>query len=322
VKPKKRINPAVASPQAPRALRAGSKGHARAEAAKLAGEPPPARQADDDEDEEDPEHDDDAKDQEAHDAACAHAAEQYRAAADAADAAKGTDSAAALEAGEAAHDDAMEAGAAFKSSCMAMRGVEPEHAAPPPPPGAQARALSSLAPGGSAAAHMEVAALAKFGRDTLARMGAANVGAGMLKLEAWAASAAEVIKLRAAERKRDASASASARHERLAAAVRAGMPRSHAFDVTVGAKGEEILTPKKCWTAGTLTELSAQLDEMGYRAGANVVPSLHLPAEAGGEAGLAARAASSGMTLDERRAAEANVNRAPAVPAREVRSFR
>lgn len=165
------INPAVSVPQAQRRLRVGSKGWARAKAAAAEGKDPPESKPDDDDD--DGDGDEKGKAKAAHDAAMDRCAETHADAAAKAKAAKGTDSAAALMAYEAAHDEAMEAGKAGKTSCMKMRGVAPPTSdAPPPPdkklpppppaPGA-AQALAALA--GPGETQLQIAQLAAIGRD-------------------------------------------------------------------------------------------------------------------------------------------------------------
>jgi len=313
-KPKK-VNPAKSTPQAPRVLRVGSKGRARAEAAKAAGEPPPSAETDDDEDEDgDDEDEDGEKDQAAHDAAMAKAAEDHRSAADCADAAAGTDSAAALMAYEDAHDAAMESGGVAKASAMKMRGAEAEEAppdsqpAPAAPTAPGARAIAAAAPVATAAAHLEVAQLAKLGRDVMLRTGAQSAAAAMLKLESALLALDEVGKLRAADTARAAGDNLRARTERLVAAVHAGMPRAQAFHVKPDGK---VGAPKSAWMGGTLQQLDAQLNELGYKAGAPASRSTLIVAseDGGDEAGLAARAEAAGVDIATRRAAEANLRR-------------
>jgi hypothetical protein len=171
------IDPSKSTPQAPRKLRVGSKGWARARAAEADGKGPPEKQDDDDDDDDGDGADDAAAKQAAHDETADSAAACYRAAADAAEATKGTDSASAHMAGEAAHDDAMEAGAKFKASCVAMRGgalaeapaPESKPDAAPAPSMAQALAVSSTIK--TADAHIVTARLAEFGAYALARLG-------------------------------------------------------------------------------------------------------------------------------------------------------
>jgi hypothetical protein len=265
-------------------------------------------EGDDDPDKDD--EDDDAQDMAAHDAKADDASAKHRAAADAAEAAKGTDSAAALMAYETAHDEAMEAGSVLKASCASMRGAEPEPAKrdssmPPPPaaPGANARALSALAPGASAATHLELAGWAAFGKSMAASLGATSAAqAQVLGAEAVAALK-ELPKAKAALHARDVQA-------RLASAVHAGMPREKAFNV---AKDGKAGAPLAHWSKMSVEDLDATLTLMGYPNGApaDVRSTLVIaaPPSLDDEAGLAARAKASGMTLEERRAAEENQRR-------------
>lgn len=307
----KKIDPSKATPQAPRNLRVGSKGSARALAAKAAGEPPPAPKADEDSDEDEDEEDDDEHDQEAHDAACSAASEKMRGAADAYDAAKGSDSASALMAAEDAGDDAAAAHEVGKASCMKMRGAEardepPKPGAPPPPAAGAARALTALA-GPGATAQLELAQLAGGMRDVLALTATATVGAALVKLEGWKLGAAEVARVRASEKSRAAATLAQAFHDRLSAACLAGMDRAKAFNVTMVAS-KEVLTPKASWTRGTLADLDEALADNGYPSDKPAARAtlIHASPDGGGEAGLAARAHANGVPVDIQRAAEAN----------------
>ena len=303
-KPKKRITPAAAVPQAPRSLRVAQRNRAEAP-------PPEAEEAPGGDEENDP---DDEPDQADHDAACAAASEAMRSAADAYDAAQGTDSAAALMAAEDAGDAASEAHETAKASCLKMRGASADADAPPPPPGppapGAARALAALG-GTSAAGQLEIAQLAALGRDVLTRTGAASSGEALLKLETAMTALAEVGKLRAKERTTAAAANITARVDRLKAAVHAGMPRAQAFNIDP--KTDRPTTPKAAWMGGTLEQLDAQLNELGWKAGATADSrsTLHVAA-ADGEAGLVERARASGMSVEDRRAAEQNVARSRA----------
>lgn len=178
-------DPTKATPQAPRSLRVGSRGYARALAAAADKKPPPDEEPDDDEDE--PE--DSAKpaapgepDTEGMAAAseacktaseaCARAGEQLDATAAELDG--GTDSISTLQATEAACDEAVEELQEAKAKCMALRGAEAEEPAPAveaPPPAAQARALAGASPVRTAEAHVETARLAAFGAYALQRLG-------------------------------------------------------------------------------------------------------------------------------------------------------
>ncbi len=256
----KRINPSKSTPQAPRKLRVGSKGHARALAAKAAGEPAPAAEEDYDEDK-DPD-DDDEEEKAAHEALRADAEAAHSEAADAYKAAKGTDSASALMAAEDAGDKAADAHAKCKASSMALRGAEPDSdsarpGAPPPAP-AQARALTSLA-GPHATAQLELAQLAAFGRDALALLGAKSAAAGSMKLRLAVDAFAKIGKV-------EATAKAQAHFSRLAVAVQAGMPRAEAFDLD---EENNPIRPKAVWSKLELDELDEILELRGFSAGAS-----------------------------------------------------
>ncbi len=311
----KKINPALATPQAPRALRVGSKGHARAVAAAHASEAAPEEQ-DDDAEEADPE--DEKSNQEAHDAIATSAAAGYRAAADAAEATMGSDSASMLQAGEGAHDAAMESGAAFKSSCIAMRGAT-EEAAPdserpgaPAAPTAQAIARASATP--TAAAHLEVAQYAALGRDVLARTGAKNVDAAMLTIEAALSALGEQAKFKLTQRKAAATADVTARRAVLEDAVAQDVIKGRAKAFHIDADGK-LGVPLAAWSRGTVAELTETLVTLGYKPGGP--PAAHstlivASADGGDEAGLAARAAAAGVDIETRRAAEQNLARSAA----------
>ena len=167
-----KIIPSKSVPQAPRQLRVGSKGYARARAAEAQGKAPPDEREDDDEDE-DEDAGDAASKQAAHDEIADKASASYRAAADAAEATKGTDSASAHMAAEAAHDEAVEAGAKMKASCIAMRGGAPDDADPdsvrsPSPAPAAAPQIGAKA---TAEGHIATARAAEFGAYALAQLG-------------------------------------------------------------------------------------------------------------------------------------------------------
>jgi hypothetical protein len=306
-----KIDPTKAVPQAPRALRAG----ARARAAE--GDAAPDSVTGPDSDAGPPSSGDPMKEHEpnraAAEAACLAAADAYKAS-------KGSDSAAALMHAEEMSAAAREACSAAEGSSAKLRGAEGE-AAPPtkrpadmaPAPGA--RAIVAAAGGQTAAAHLEAAQLVALGRDVLARTGAATADAAMLKVEAALTALGEVKTLRAKETAAKLKATEQAKVDRLAAAVRAGMPRAQAFTVSEGPAGPdgkptEVLTPKAVWMRGSIEELNATLDELGFKVGASTKPGFQLPAN--DEAGLAARAAASGMDIETRRAAEENQRRSAA----------
>jgi hypothetical protein len=182
------IDPSKATPQAPRVLRVGSKGHARAQAAAAAGKPPPDKEPDDDEDEDEEDnvgYDDAPAPGEPDTEGMSAAAEACRTASDACGRAQeqldacatelegGTDSISTLTATETACDEAIEELQEAKAKCSSLRGAAPEteeESAPPVAP-MQARALAKAAPAATAEAHVETARLAELGRYTLGRLG-------------------------------------------------------------------------------------------------------------------------------------------------------
>ena len=229
-----KVNPALATPQAPlalRTLRAGSKGHARALAAQLAGKPPPAEEPDDDEEEDnaggavpqpgEPNTEGMASASEAcktASAACVTAQEQLDATSAELDG--GTDSISTLQATEAACDEAIEELQEAKAKCAALRGAEAEEppADPPPaapPPGAQARILAAASPVATGEAHLQTARLADLGRFTLQQLG---------ETDTKRARGALVAKLGAAQGAETATAAATTARVREAwsAAIRRG----------------------------------------------------------------------------------------------------
>ena len=212
------IDPRKATPQAPRQLRVGSKGHARALAAKFAGKAPPDKDDDDDDDAEDSDYGDapkpgpgeaDTDGMAAASEACRTASEACGRAQEQLDATSaeldgGTDSISTLQATEAACDEAIEELQEAKARCMALRGAEAEEPVPdgappaePPPPADQARALAAAAPARTAEAHLETGRLAAFGAYVLKRLGltaadtvkAKGVLGGKLDLAAQTATA-------------------------------------------------------------------------------------------------------------------------------------
>jgi hypothetical protein len=247
-----------------------------------------------------------ADDMEAHEALRADAEACHAAAADAYAKAKGTDSAAALMAAEDAGDAAYDAHSKAKASSMKLRGAEesdpdskPAPGAPPPAPAA-ARALASLA-GPAASTQLELAQLAAFGRTAIAKLGAKSIAGAELKLDAAVGALRDIAKVRAAEKLRG-------HHDRLAAAVHAGMDRSKAFEID--AKGNPT-KPLATWLKLDLEELDEVLTLQGFAPGAPAARSTLIVAspDGGDEAGLAARAEAAGVDIATRRAAEANVRR-------------
>jgi hypothetical protein len=266
-----KIDPRKSVPQAPRVLRAGSKGYARAKTAEAAGDPPPDEQDDDDDDEE--EEDPDSQREEAsyslddHEPARADAEAKCAAASEAWKASKGTDSAAALMAAEAASAEARTACEAAEGSSQKLRGVPPplgpdaaaKPVAPPPtaaPPGAiSARAIVKAAGTPDAAAHVELLAAATFGRKMKALFGGASFDESEGIARAAHQDAREAVGLRAAAVKAETAAKKRAEkdadaklHATLLSAVKARKyARAELFDVSANAAGAEVLTPQ-AWT--------------------------------------------------------------------------
>lgn len=312
----KKIDPAKAGKvQAPHGLRVG---------ARNADAPAPEKK-----DEQDPKTDEKAREEER--ASCAEACRSaesvYTSAAEKMGAAAkelegGGDSLSILMAAEDAAKAADDASDDVLVSLTSYRGAEPPASSSNPgaapnmgaaPPAPDAQSIARVA-GPNAAAQLELTQLSAIYRSS----GAKSVAAFSLKWQAGQTALAEVAKFRAAEQKREreekvvaAKAEEAKKVARLESAVHAGMPLAQAF--AVDEKGNR--TPKQAWLSVDLATLDAQLVELGYPAGAEAriqgAPSyarstLFTPL-ADGEAGLAARAAASRMTIEERRAAEARI---------------
>lgn len=257
------IDPSKATPQAPRSLRVGSKGFARAQIARMRGtaEPPPA--ADDDEDEDEGEKEPESSDRDgamaAHEETRAAAAEAHTKAAEALEACKGSDSASGLLHAEEMGDDAGEKHEAFKTSSMKLRGAAPEEQPPaaapqPAAPGARLHVVSLAraiaATGGDAAGQTKIAACVAHCDKMLALFGAPSLDDLEGLVRAAHQDAADAVGLRAAakaaakmaEKRARLDADVALRAE-LASAVRAGKyTRAELFDVAE-ANGTEVLTP-------------------------------------------------------------------------------
>jgi hypothetical protein len=282
-----KIDPSKATPQAPRLLRAGSKGAARAAAAKTKGLPAPVAAMDDEEEEPEESPESERKEQQEgadmmaqHETCRAAAEDAHKAAADAYAACKGTDSATALLAAEDAGDAAYAAHTSAKASSMALRGASPPPEAPGPGEDPSKGAPTPMAPGGQAVSPISLArALATAGgtaetqAKALAAVGmvdrlAALFGAKALEeLEGLARAAladakdaaelgAGAERAKVAEAKRAKDDAERALEAKLSAAVRARKyERAELFDVHevagVDASGAPVLiehrTPK-AWT--------------------------------------------------------------------------
>jgi ClpP class serine protease len=188
---------------------------------------------------------------------------------------------------------------------------------------AELRALAGL-PADASDDQIEAAlpaarAAVALGRDVLRETDAKSADQALLKVVAGGVALGEVEQLRAAECERAKIEEQRSRTDRLARAMQSGaLTRAQAFEVTeeIGADGKprEKLTPRAAWMRGSLADLDEQLAALGA-GGAPPRPRVEPAAE--GEAGLAERARRSGMTLEERRIAEQNVDRGAARAATE-----
>lgn len=296
------IDPSKATPQAPRALRVGSKGFARAQRATMAGQPAPAAAEDDDEDEDDDEMPPSSEEKPGaaladHEPMRAAAEEACRAAADAYKASKGTDSAAALMHAEAMGDAAGEAHGKAKASSMALRGAALEQApadpakpappAPAPPAGrvpviSLARAIAAT--GGTAEGQAKIAETIAFADRMMALFGGASLEEVEGRARAAHQDAKDAAELRAAAaveakraEKRAKDDAETALSRKLSAAVRAQkFARAELFDVSEGIDAEgksvEVLTPQAWARAMAPTALDAMIAAKQARVGAGTPP--------------------------------------------------
>lgn len=269
------IDPSKITPQAPRVLRAGGKGAARAAGTRLRGTKPwgAALRAMDDDDEDDDDEDDPADSERDgakaiadHEPLRAAAEEAHTKAAMAYGACKGTDSSAALLHADDMGDAAGEAHQAAKASSMTMRGAAMDPAAPPKPPSAPvpappgasaaaiARASVALA-GGDAAAQAELLAAATSGRKLRAIFGASSFDELEGIARAALADATEAKGLRAGAEKAKkksatraiADAEIALRAEVTAAVTARKYARAELADVTE-ALGADGVTMVETWT--------------------------------------------------------------------------
>lgn len=322
MKTKKKINPALATPQASRALRTGSRTRAADAPEDDDKKKPGGDDADAAEEDEAPETEGaSAPDLAGCAETCTAAAEALRASAEAFEAqaeslGKGVDSITEIGATREAWMAADEAGDVADKALAALSGAAPapdlDDAAPmAPPPAPDAQAIARVA-GGSAQAQAEVTAQLAAMRRMMSAGGAKSLAALELQHTAGLTALARLGEVERGEKKRAADAAAkamaaaeTAKVSRLAAAVHAGMPKAQAFNV--GADGKD--TPKAAWMAVDLKTLDAQLVELGYPADAPPARStlIHaLPVD--DETGIAARAAAAGLSVEEYKAARKRVD--------------
>ncbi len=191
------------------------------------------------------------------------------------------------------------------SSLGGERPAAPAPEAPTPMPEPTPAALAA-AGGPSIAGQLEIATLAQLGRDVLRETGETSADRALLRVTAGMVAMTKIAKVEGDEKARAAAEDVRARRDRLAAAmVRGAVTRAQAF-----ANPEEAdvskLTPRASWMRGTLADLDERLNDLGP---GGTAPRAKIRAGGDDEAGLAERARRSGMTIEQRRAAEQNVDR-------------